>query len=75
MQVSDKTIRRTYLVSYSQLDREKFPTRQSFDECVENAFNSCAGVVRVSHWASSLEQHAQGGEHYLVYPSKRLSCK
>ena len=66
MHVSDRATRRTYLVTYSQADREKSPKRQSFGECVENAFNSCAGVIRVSHWVCSLEQHAQGGKHYHV---------
>ena len=66
MHVLDRATRRAYLVTYSQADREKFPTRQNFGECVENAFNSCAGVVTVSHWAYSLGQHAQGGEHYHV---------
>ena len=49
MHVSDRATRRTYLVTYRQADREKSPTRQSFGEYVKNAFNSCAGVVRVIH--------------------------
>ena len=43
MHVSDRATRRIYLVTYSQADMEKFPTRQSFGECVENAFNSAEG--------------------------------
>ena len=43
MYFSDRATQRTYLVTYSQTDREKFPTRQSFGDCVENAFNNVLG--------------------------------
>ena len=63
MLVLGRATRRTYLVNSSQADREKFHKRKSYGEYVENACNSCAGLVGLNHWASFLEQHVQGGEH------------
>lgn len=58
--------RRTYLVTYSQADLNKFPTRQSFGEMLEEQFNAGQGKARVSHWACCLEEHQEKGVHYHV---------
>ena len=55
---------RTYLVSYSQADRAKFPSRQCFGEAVVNESNSGDPKGKVAYWACALENHANGGEHY-----------
>ena len=56
--------RRQYLVTYSQADTARFPTRESFGEMVEEVFNSGMSVVKVSHWACCRESHEDGGVHY-----------
>jgi len=43
--------RRQYLVTYSQEDMDKFPTRQMFGEMLKKEFNSGLSAVKVSHWA------------------------
>lgn len=62
--VSGRATRRTYLITCSQVDKTKFPTRESFGTCVVNAFDSAPGKVVVEHWACCLEQHKTSGEHY-----------
>ena len=49
---------------YSQADQDKFPTRFSFGEAVENAVNSGYVKAKVEYWACALENHADGGEHF-----------
>ena len=56
--------RRQYLITYSQADAEKFPTRQSFGEMVADEFNSGKSKVKVQHWACCKEPHAEKGFHY-----------
>ena len=65
-QVHARSMRRTYLVTYSQADLEKFPTRESFGEALVEAFNSGTGKVKVEFWAASKEEHQDGGKHYHV---------
>ena len=48
--------RRSYLVTYSQADLQKFPTRESF--------TSKRSKVVPLHWACCLEKHQNGGYHY-----------
>ena len=64
--ISSRKMRRTYLVTYSQADRSKFATRESFGDAVATAFNSGSGKVSADYWACSLEEHENGGEHYHV---------
>ena len=59
-------MRRTNLVTNSQADRTKFATWESFGDAVATAFNSGSGKVSVDHWACSLEEQENGGEHYHV---------
>ena len=50
---------RTYLLTYSAIDPEIFPTRQSFGEACAEAFGNC-----VDYYAVCKEQHTTEGEHY-----------
>jgi len=61
-----RTIRKTYLVTYSQANRIIFPTRESFGQKVSDAFDRGVGKVKVMHWACCLESHENGGDHYHV---------
>ena len=56
--------RRQYLVTYSQADLNKFPSRESFGNMLCTEFNSGGGAVKVAHWAGCRENHADGGVHY-----------
>lgn len=72
--------RRQYLVTYSQADEGKFPTRESFGQMLECEFNSGVSVVKVKHWACCREPHENGGFHYhcalkLTGNKKWLSVK
>ncbi len=63
----DKTKpRRTYLITYSKADLQKFPTRELFAKAVVAAFTSRRGKVVPQHWACCLEKHSDGGYHYHV---------
>ena len=50
---------RTYLLTYSAIDPEIFPTRQSSGEACAEAFGNC-----VDYHAVCKEQHTTDGEHY-----------
>ena len=56
--------RRSYLITYSKADLQKFSTRESFGEAVVAAFTSKQGKVVPQHWACCLEKHSDGGYHY-----------
>ena len=56
---SQRTI---FLLTCSQADLEKFPTRQSFADVVFECF--AARNIRISMWVASLERHKNGGFHY-----------
>lgn len=80
--LSENTPRRTYLVTYSQANLEKFPTRLSFGKLLEDSFNKNGrnSKVRVTHWACCREEHTNGGQHYhasikLSGPKRWLSVK
>ena len=62
--LKNKNGRRQYLVTYSQLDVNKFPTRDSFANMIEREFNRGNSKVKVSHWACCREPHKEGGDHY-----------
>ena len=64
--VNSRLPRRTYLVTYSQADIRKFPTRKGFGKCIKKHFNSGSGKVKVQHWACAKEKHQNGGIHYHV---------
>lgn len=65
--VAARTMRRTYLVTYSQADLQKFPTRESFATAVCNCFDEGSSKVKVNYWVCSLEPHENtSGFHYHV---------
>ena len=64
--VNSRLPRRTYLVTYSQVDLTKLPTRKGFGKCIKKHFNSGSGKVKVQHWACAKEKHQNGGIHYHV---------
>ena len=57
-----RAVRQVYLITYSQADLEKFPTRKSFAEVVVSSFNSIDTTVE--HWVCSKEPHQRKGYHY-----------
>ena len=64
--------RTTYLVTYSQIDFKKFPTRRSFALAVVQEFEA-SGKVGVTQWACCKENHRRKGKHYHL--SLKLSAK
>ena len=54
--------RTIYLVTYSQADLSKFPSRESFSVAILNGFE--ARNVQVVMWVTSLEHHQNAGCHY-----------
>ena len=64
--LNPRTLRKTYLVTYSQANRLLFPTRESFGQKVAGTFDNGASQVKVVHWACCLESHQNGGDHYHV---------
>ena len=56
--------RRQYLVTYSQADLSKFPTRERFGDALVSCFQS-TGQVTVEYWACCKEEHSNdSGYHY-----------
>ena len=57
---------RTYLITYSKIDKAKFPTRESFGNvCVED-FSQTSWKPCVAYYACALGTHKTNGEHYHV---------
>jgi pterin-4a-carbinolamine dehydratase len=61
-EIGRRDLRRVYLITYSQADLEKFPTRNSFAIAVLAAFRR--GNNKVIQWCCSLENHKKSGVHY-----------
>ena len=53
---------RVYLITYSNVDERKFPTRQLFGQACATAF----GGNKVLYFACSKEEHQSGQHHYHV---------
>ena len=53
---------RVYLITYSNLNVQKFPTRESFGRACATAF----GGNKVLYFACSKEEHQSGQQHYHV---------
>jgi len=64
--LSKNQMRRTFLITYSQANRTKFPTRESFGTEVAKAFDNGSGKAKTLYWACALEPHTDRGEHYHV---------
>ena len=52
-----------YLITYSQADSERFPTRESFAQAIVRSFNSTNTNI-VEHWVCCKEAHHTTGFHY-----------
>jgi len=57
-----RTVRQVYLLTYSQANLQRFPTRKSFADAVMNSFEE--RPANIMHWVCSREQHQNGGHHY-----------
>lgn len=57
-----REVRQVYLITYSQVDIEICPTRQSFVSLIVGAFNICG--IDIVNWVCSKENHTEGGFHY-----------
>ena len=55
--------RQVYLITYSQADLTKFPSRQDFAEALVLAFSKDNNVIQ---WCCCLEDRENGGMHYHV---------
>ena len=62
--MNSRAVRRVYLVTYSKANCSKFKERSDFGEAVAKAFNSGAGKVKVYYYATYLEQHQDGSDHF-----------
>jgi hypothetical protein len=62
-ELSTRQVRQVYLVTYSQADTSKFPTRKLFAEAVVLSF-SRGTTTSVVHWCCSQERHERSGVHY-----------
>ena len=66
-QLNSRASKRTYLVTYSRADTNRFSSRKEFGKIVKAAFNSGPGKAKVLHWACCLEDHKDGiNKHYHV---------
>ncbi len=79
-EIHSRNPRRCYLITYSQADLQKFPTKQSFADAVVEAFTSERSQSSPQHWACCIEKHQQQGFHYhlaikLSAPKRWLGCK
>ena len=65
-ELNSRAGRRSYIVMYSQADRIKFPTRQSFADAIVDAFSQGSSKAAVKNWVCCEEQHQveQGGFHF-----------
>ena len=61
-EIDSRTVRQVYLITYSQADQARFPTRESFVEAVLFSFNGTP--AKVVQWSCCLERHAVTGIHY-----------
>lgn len=62
-QLDNNEPRRTYLLTYSQIDRTLFPTRESF---AKKCAIALGGDKVVAFYACAEEAHRDGGTHYHV---------
>ncbi|KAJ8021670.1 hypothetical protein HOLleu_38942 [Holothuria leucospilota] len=57
-----RQVRQVYLITYSQADHDKVPTRLSFAEKGVESFRHAH--IEVRQWACSLEKHQKQGHHF-----------
>ena len=82
--VADETdpskARRTYLITYSQVDIDAFLTCESFVKVVKEAFTSSSGKSQPLHWSCARENRTDRDVLYhmalkLCSPKRWLHCK
>lgn len=59
-----KNGKRLHFATYSQVDFNKFPTRESFGNMLHREFERGDSKAYVKYWACCKEKHANGGFHY-----------
>ena len=80
-EISTRSVRKVYLITYSQADLERFPSREAFANTVLAAFSATkSGMSDVLHWVCSQETHSSGGRHYhmsvkLSHPRRWLRVR
>ena len=57
-----RSIRKVYLITYSQANLTRFPTRRAFANAVLASFSYAS--ANVLHWCCSQENHREAGKHY-----------
>ena len=62
--LAKNSVRKVYLVTYSQANKNKFPNRVDFANALVQCFQHSG--VDVLHWCCSEENHNDGGKHYHV---------
>ena len=68
-----RAVRQVYLITYSQADSDRFPTRESFAQAIVRSFNSTNTNI-VEQWVCCKEAHHTTGFHYhMAY--KFQCCK
>lgn len=60
--LTEREFRSVYLVTYSQADMTKFPTREVFARAMVESFST--GTAKVVQWVCCREKHRKGGDHY-----------
>ena len=60
--LANRVVRQVYLITYSQVDVEKCPTRHSFVSLVVGVFSLCN--IEILHWVCCKEKHQEAGFHY-----------
>ena len=61
-EMNARNVRQIYLITYSMVDTERFPTRSSFAEAVVQSFADTP--AKVLQWCCCLEQHVQSSVHF-----------
>ena len=57
-----RQVRRVYLITYSQVNVDLCPTRESFATIIQNAFTACN--IQLIQWVCAKEDHAESGFHF-----------
>ena len=62
-EIDVRSVRKVYLITYSQADVVHFPTRHSFVEAVLYSFHNAP--AKIMHWSCWLEEHPKScGSHF-----------
>ena len=61
-ELQPRAVRSVYLITYSQADLDKFPTREGFAAEVVAHFQSAK--IEIVNWVCCLEEHELHGSHY-----------